>query len=569
MARTRVDVRAGLQESHFGPSRDLHPADPVQTQLLVVALDQIRPYEGNPRTADNAAFERIRESIRAAGLDNPIPITRRPGDRYFTVAAGGNTRLKALESLHREALKAGDATAAARFAQVPCHFKPWVSDIEVLAAHLRENDLREGLLFIDHARAVLLLKSLLEREIGVEYSYRQWEAKLRELGHWISRRDLKRMEYAVLRLEPVIPQALKAGLGPRWIDRIHGLDKAYKSYWDRLPVETARSPFDPLFLDALNLCDGEVLDLDAVRTELDLRLAALAGTTSNRVHVAVDGLLSGASAPSATPSASPEALEPPIPEADEALSPRVSESAGPPEREPWGVPDEPPAASPLERQETTPDGPVALPSAEASSPAPEATEPSPEEVGEAHSPRDPEPTGRPEFVESFPEPKREPVLIVGNDPPASPIPSPSRALPEWSPSSERESGAQTFRAASERSPEQSESEPATDPLYLAALALAQAAGIPDWIRPGDPAGFTVQVPPTGAAEAQAWWGRLLATLASPAPTPFTEALSQRLFGLIRTLVAQTQDLGDATDPKQFSKPESPLDFHEPEFERHS
>ena len=62
-------------------------------------VDDVRPYENNPRRATNAKFDDIKESIRTSGLRSPLTVTRRPGESHFIVEAGGNTRLIALQQL--------------------------------------------------------------------------------------------------------------------------------------------------------------------------------------------------------------------------------------------------------------------------------------------------------------------------------------------------------------------------------------------------------------------------------------------------------------------------------------
>ena len=69
---------------------------------LELDVDDIRPYDRNPRRTVNAKFAEIKESIRASGIRNPLTVTRRPGDEHFIVEAGGNTRLTAVQQLWAE-----------------------------------------------------------------------------------------------------------------------------------------------------------------------------------------------------------------------------------------------------------------------------------------------------------------------------------------------------------------------------------------------------------------------------------------------------------------------------------
>lgn len=57
-----------------------------------------------------------------------------------------------------------------------------------------------------------------------------WQGKferiLADMGHRVSRRDLGRMDYAVRTLLPLVPMALKSGLGPRSIDLLYRFQSA-------------------------------------------------------------------------------------------------------------------------------------------------------------------------------------------------------------------------------------------------------------------------------------------------------------------------------------------------------
>ena len=128
---------------------------------LLVNIDDIQPYERNPRQGRNPEYDRIKDSIRSQGLDQPLVITRRPGVDNYIVYAGGNTRLLVLKEVYEE-------TGEARFAHVPCVVRAWHRESDVLLAHLRENDLRGSLTFIDKARALCEAKQMIAAELGVE-----------------------------------------------------------------------------------------------------------------------------------------------------------------------------------------------------------------------------------------------------------------------------------------------------------------------------------------------------------------------------------------------------------------
>lgn len=53
-----------------GPPADVL-SDPLVDTPMVVVLDQLRPYELNPRVARNPLFDEIKASIRQRGLPRP------------------------------------------------------------------------------------------------------------------------------------------------------------------------------------------------------------------------------------------------------------------------------------------------------------------------------------------------------------------------------------------------------------------------------------------------------------------------------------------------------------------
>ena len=298
---TREAVGSLLGLPGLGKARELPPpADPPASTFLMVDIGMIDLCDLNPRQQKNEAFyAKIKESIRIAGVD--IPITRRPGGARYMVAAGGNTRLKALMELN------GEHPDEKRFQQAPCLFKPYTNDIAILAAHLRENDLRDDLVFIDHAMAIVSLRRMLEDQRRYDdgndpaKSYKLEETEFEqilteEMGHRTSRREIGRMQYAVSTLWPVIPKALQYGAGSRVVDSIGSLDtacaKVYQEILDDRPDLESRPEFAPLFADSLQVHDADILNLDAVKDELVRRISQYTNTPQNHVRLALDERLS-------------------------------------------------------------------------------------------------------------------------------------------------------------------------------------------------------------------------------------------------------------------------------------
>ena len=168
-------------------------------EVTVMDISRIHSYERNPRRSDNPEYDRIKSSIRNNGLDQPLVITRRPEATDYIVRAGGNTRLRILKELYAE-------TSDPCFARVPCVLTPWRCESEVLVAHLRENDLRGSLTFIDKAQAVFEARQFIEQELGVEdITNKDLAVQLRATGYSIGESLISHMGYgeSIFQVSPI------------------------------------------------------------------------------------------------------------------------------------------------------------------------------------------------------------------------------------------------------------------------------------------------------------------------------------------------------------------------------
>jgi ParB family protein of integrating conjugative element (PFGI_1 class) len=251
-----------------GPQLD-RLSDPIIETPMQVTLEQLRPYEHNPRFIRNPLYEDIKASIRERGLDQPPPITRRPGETSFIIRNGGNTRLAILGELWQE-------THDPRFFRIHCLFKPWTNEITALLGHLTESDLHGQLTFIERALAVAKLKTMLE-PVGAELSQRQLARALGAEGYPISQSHISRMFDTLEHLLPAIPQTLYAGLGKPQIERLIGLRSQAQRTWNRYPTVTL--PFNDLWLETLADfdADAELFDLERIQDELLERMSRSLG----------------------------------------------------------------------------------------------------------------------------------------------------------------------------------------------------------------------------------------------------------------------------------------------------
>tara|TARA_R110001592_G_scaffold363329_1_gene684177 strand:- start:9390 stop:10913 length:1524 start_codon:yes stop_codon:yes gene_type:complete len=251
-----------------------------------IEVTRIHNYALNPRRQANPEYDRIKASIRVEGLDQPLVITQAPGVEDYVLLAGGNTRLRILKELYEE-------SGEERFYRVNCLFKPWVQESSVLFAHLRENELRGSLPFIDKAQAVFEAKRLLEDELEVdELSQRQLETFFKERGFSLSHSMISKMGYAVHTLWPTMPNALSAGLGRPQIERIRALERAARRIWERRELGDV-SVYDMIFAELCRRYDDAEWDIQPLRAALENEIAEESEQSLQAIRLEMEACLAG------------------------------------------------------------------------------------------------------------------------------------------------------------------------------------------------------------------------------------------------------------------------------------
>ncbi len=277
MAAQVADHDAGAMTMHGGFD---------EVEMMRLSIDRISPFERNPRHNKNPEYDRIKASIRANGLDQPLVITQRPDSSDYIVHSGGNTRLLILKELHEE-------TGNYLFSHVQCVFKPWSQESDVLLAHLRENDLRGSLTFIDKALAVYDFKRLLEEELKIEeLSQRNLQKALAEGGYRLSQGLISQMGYAVTRLLPLIPIALNAGLGRPQIQRIRALDRAAFAVWKKYALGN-EADFNEVFATLCKRYDTLEWDIMSLQSAIETEIAEQAEISLQLIRVELDAQIAG------------------------------------------------------------------------------------------------------------------------------------------------------------------------------------------------------------------------------------------------------------------------------------
>lgn len=197
----------------------------INEMPMIVTLDQLKPSDVLPRMRKNDRYEDIKMSIRAKGLDQPPPITRRPGDDIYTISNGGNTRLEILNDLYRE-------TKDEKYYRINCLFRPWGGELKSIIGHLAENDLRSDFTFIEKSIGVAKSKKLYEEELKQTLSLRELSNRLNADGFPISHVLLSKMLNTIEYLYPYIPEILKSGLSRNNVEKILQLRTICEQRWN-------------------------------------------------------------------------------------------------------------------------------------------------------------------------------------------------------------------------------------------------------------------------------------------------------------------------------------------------
>ncbi|CDF84529.1 hypothetical protein PKB_3184 [Pseudomonas knackmussii B13] len=342
-------LAAGFERS--GPSATAL-SDPIVDTPMVVTLDQLRPYDHDPRKKRNSAYEEIKASIRERGLDAAPAITRRPGEDHYIIRNGGNTRLAILRELWSE-------TKDERFFRISCLFRPWPArgEIVALTGHLAENELRGGLTFIERALGVEKAREFYEEESGTTLS----QSELAPPPAPQQQSHISRMVDAVRYLLPAIPTVLYGGLGRHQVERLSVMRKACERTWEQyakgrsLPLD-----FDGFFQEVLSQFDTQADEFSPQRVQdeligqmsellgIDYDVLALDLTESESRHRALVSDPTPPSAPPALPEPGAIARSP-VESAPSTITPAPRPghaAAAPTRREDDTAPREASAASP-------------------------------------------------------------------------------------------------------------------------------------------------------------------------------------------------------------------------------
>ncbi len=288
------DFGSMLNKPHLQAAENtVVPPDPRVPTRVRVTLEQLIPYDGNPRKSKNPDYDEIKESIRNRGLDHPPNITReKPTDPYM-IKDGGNTRLQILNELWEE-------TQEQRFYELECMFHPWTDDLDILVGHMVENELRGRMLFIERAIAASRIKGMLEKLDNKELSIRESSKRITSIGWTIDHSALAQLLYSHDILFPVIPEAFWSGIGRDSVKKIRKLLETSRKYWDQVSNQDD-SQFEDIWPRVFTALDGG-FDIDEAENKLTSEMALLLDGPITTVRAQLQAITEGVDIPIKRPS---------------------------------------------------------------------------------------------------------------------------------------------------------------------------------------------------------------------------------------------------------------------------
>lgn len=215
-------------------------------------IDQMMPYDDNPRTERNPAFDDIKESIRQRkGLSGTLMVTRRPGEVRYMPYMGQNTRFAALMELWQE-------TSDPCYRRIRAVFREWKSEADTFLSHVVENEVRGNTCWFDKAAAIVRFRELLEKERGTRLSasdvvnatqasgmsgklvsrvtvgfYEFAVAYLSPLGKWLTKENAATLRPHLTSLEATsVALALQAKHQQAFLPALHNLLVSFRAAFD-------------------------------------------------------------------------------------------------------------------------------------------------------------------------------------------------------------------------------------------------------------------------------------------------------------------------------------------------
>ncbi len=280
----RPDFASMMQNATEFTSDDSHELpDPTLPTRIRLNLTQVIAFKNNPRKTRNPKYDEIKESIRTSGLDTPPDVTReKPSDPYM-IRNGGNTRLEILNELWAE-------TGDRKFFEFDCVFHPWTDEFDLFIRHVKENEMRGQMSFIERALAAKKAKDEIEKQDGKSISLRELSKRLTEKGWPIDFSNLGQLLYAEEKLLPLIPNAFwELSIGIDSVKKIRKLLEHCESYWKQVSTQD-EGDFITLLSRVCSRLDTEAFTIDRLEYELCGEIARAMGGAVSSVQSQIQAL---------------------------------------------------------------------------------------------------------------------------------------------------------------------------------------------------------------------------------------------------------------------------------------
>ncbi len=256
---------------------------PTSFSILTVPVMDIEPYDKNPRRMKHPKYEVIKESIFHDGLNQPFVITRKPGNKKFMIFKGGNTRLNIVRELYEE-------TGDRRFKFINCSFQPWTgNEVDAIIGHLKENEMRNSLCFIDRAHGIKLAIEFLKKQSNEKLSLRTCLKLLIENGFSTSLSTLSIMLYATDFVEPWLAKEVCRNMGRPQMQKIRSLDNAFKKLCHEF--NTPQEIYSELFRKTLQSYKEPEWSIQLFRRTLESAVAEIHTVSIQNISLRLDGYL--------------------------------------------------------------------------------------------------------------------------------------------------------------------------------------------------------------------------------------------------------------------------------------
>ena len=285
LAAAKINI-AGPENAAAG----MKQGDDFNGSNMILPVMSVKCYDKNPRQTINPKFHEIKQGIKERRkLPGSLAVTRRPGERDYMLYMGGNTRLLVVQELWQE-------TQDPAFRDVAVTYYDWISESDIISAHLIENEARADTTFWDKATGLVTLKQELEKEKKCVLSSAALEEHARKLGMSTNKSSIQNYLFATQYLTPIGPAL-----------RLEDL-KFLKPRLNSQKQLAQQLQLDPTLYDELlnieleqyaaEIRQGAVFDAANLCSRLDQKLAQAVNATQEEVRLmmmalSADGHLAG------------------------------------------------------------------------------------------------------------------------------------------------------------------------------------------------------------------------------------------------------------------------------------